>query len=547
MVKVDYMSLKLSTIMHATMAHLVHPSSILRRAAGKLLSSVGLKDSATIVYRKWFKERGYQRWIRTVEPMQINQLESDGLLISVIVPCHKYVGRYFVEMLESVQAQTYKNWELVVVNACDNAEDARSISEAIKNDARILEVRLEKNLHISANTNAGVAAAHGSYLALLDYDDILAPSALAAVASTIAVQPQIDALYSDEDKLSDRGELRYYPFFKPEFNEEQFLTSNFVTHFTVIRTSLMRKLGGLRVGLEGSQDYDLWLRLYEKTSNISHVAQMSYHWRIAEGSTAGVVSSKSYASAAGKKALEEHLERRRIRATVTDFPGQSSTYQVHFAPPGHVKLLVVTTDGSLSDDLDTELKPFTHDRIYASEWQSEAYIGHGYTHVLFAVPHLSTVSPGWLRELIGKSSQPGVGVVSAGISDVHHLTLLGYALRDDSLAPIYGDHREDLFNYDGLNTVPRPLLVVPSLCAVVSSDALKAVALRDASALSDWVEWCLNLQRSGHRNVAWTLAKVEIGSAHSLQDLSVPAGEHHLPTDPYLNPRLRISAGKAVL
>lgn len=529
------------------MPHQNHlPLTAFRHTIGRILAALGLKERATVAYRKWFMDRDYQRWIRKVERRQSSTTLNKGPLISVIVPCHKYVGHYFLEMLGSVQTQTYQQWELVIVNACDRAEDAQQIAKAIQGDERVRQVRLEKNLHISANTNAGIAAAKGDYLAFLDYDDILAPSALADVALTIVANPEIDALYSDEDKLSDRGDLRYYPFFKPNFNEEQFLTSNFVTHFSVMRTSLVRELGGLRVGFEGSQDYDLWLRVYEKTSNIAHIPKMNYHWRIAEGSTAGTVASKNYASDAGKKALNEHLLRRGISATVSDFSGQPSTYRVSYNHPIIKKIILVSDDEESVLSLRGILPTITIDRVELKDLESSALDDD--TYLVFYESGVVISNPQCIQGLIAKASQQGIGFVSANVKNEDGVSLMGYVLQDKEFMPLYSDNREQTFGYDGLNCVPRPFLIVGSKLGVIGARAFRKI--EDKYDYKDGQEnICLLAYMEGYRNVYWPVIEAKTMTRNNpgllspsdkiLESLSLSA-------DPYINQNLVVRKGKLI-
>lgn len=454
-------------------------------------------------------------------------------------------------MLASVQAQTYQQWELVIVNACDLENDAKQISDAIQGDGRIRQVRLEKNLHISANTNAGIAVARGDFIAFLDYDDILEPSALNEVAAMLAPNPGIDAFYSDEDKLSDGGDLRYYPFFKPAFNEEQFLTSNFVTHFSVMRTTLVRELGGLRVGYEGSQDYDLWLRVYEKTSKIAHIPLMSYHWRIAEGSTAGTVSSKNYASGAGKRSLIEHLKRRGIEAEVGDFPGQASTYQVKYRVPEKAHIIVVANPNHKTPVITKALSRYSFDWIKPSDnWLDQTRLSPD-SLVLFLGTNIIKADQNWLDYLIGKALQPGVGLVSAQVRNANNLSRAGYIIQSGNLEPVYGDYRNEIFGYSGLTGVPQPFSAVSLECSAVKAENFLRMS-NEAHLDRNNLSTALFLTAHGYRNVYWPTAIVysEVTPRADYFDVvPVPANYSTLTktSDPYLNSNLMVRNGSICL
>lgn len=250
-------------------------------------------------------------------------------LISVIVPVYNVEPQYLDKCIESVINQYYPNWELCLY---DDASPKQETVDALKKwkdklkqdgtqDDRI-KIKLGKtNKGISLASNEAIAMATGEYIALLDHDDELTPDALYEVAKTIETNKQLDKqldfIYSDEDKLDDNG-TRVEPYFKPGFNIDLLRSNNYITHLSVIRKSLGDQLGWFRAGYEGSQDHDLILRIVDatETSKIHHLPKILYHWRKVAGSTAALYSDKDYAWSAGKKALEDHLQRHKIDGTV---------------------------------------------------------------------------------------------------------------------------------------------------------------------------------------------------------------------------------------
>lgn len=519
---------------------------IARQFARQVLRRTGTREVIASLYRRFFSERAFHSWISRVEKTRRELPIATGPMFSIIVPSHKYVERYMIELLESVHNQSYSNWELVVVNACDDPEEAKKLSNALRIVDRVREVKLGRNLHISANTNAGIDVANGDYIAFLDHDDILTSTALADIARVLSKNPEIDSFYSDEDKISDRGNSRFYPFFKPEFNEEQFLTSNYVCHFSVVRTTLVRKVAGIRVGFEGAQDYDFWLRLYDLKPLIWHIAAFSYHWRVAEGSTAGTVTEKSYASDAGIRALEDYLSRNRINAKVSNLLGQPSTYCIRYAIPVISKLFIISADRLLPESLkdgwqDIDIEQLTPSEFRMNEMDSDAYI-------IFAQAGVKLPSIGDVFGLLGKAAQPGVGIVSANVADSKGITRRGYVLQDDILVPVYDDYHEQIFEYDGLNCVPRPYLVVSDDLMAVSARVLREV-MNNWSITDGFTDLCLRVFAQGYRNVYWPFAVTTVETndrsrfsvRRSNLVASVPA-----QNDPYINPHLHVAGGKAV-
>lgn len=283
-------------------------------------------------------------------------------LISVILPVYNTDEQWLVPAIESVIHQLYPNWELCIADDASTKPQTKKVLEKYaKMDPRIRVVFREKNGHISACSNTALEIANGEFVALFDHDDILREHALYHVVEALNEKPNLDMLYSDEDKIDLRGR-RFQPNFKPEWNEELFYSYNLVTHLAVFRNTLVKEVGGFRVGYEGSQDYDLVLRVIEKTTKerIHHIPHVLYHWRAIPGSTAGGPGAKQYAYEAGRRAIRDHFQRIGIEATVTE--GISGSNRVQYALPAslplvsciictrdRVELLKVIVDGILHE------------------------------------------------------------------------------------------------------------------------------------------------------------------------------------------------------
>jgi glycosyltransferase involved in cell wall biosynthesis/2-polyprenyl-3-methyl-5-hydroxy-6-metoxy-1,4-benzoquinol methylase len=244
---------------------------------------------------------------------------SNAPLFSIIVPVYKSNLVWLKEAIESVRQQAYQAWELCIADDHSNDPGIRSLLETYQHeDKRIKVIYREVNGHISDASNSALQQATGDYVVLLDHDDALAPHALYRLADAIRNEPSVDVLYSDEDKISEHG-LHYEPTFKSEWSPEYMLSFMYTGHISCFRRSLVKEIGGFRVGVEGSQDYDLMLRITEKTAAVKHVDDILYHWRAHEGSVAGNLDSKPYAFCAAKRAISEALKRRSFsHAEVTD-------------------------------------------------------------------------------------------------------------------------------------------------------------------------------------------------------------------------------------
>ena len=268
----------------------------------------------------------YHRWIDSYDGLTDAdraaiathiQTLRDPPLISVVVPTYNTAEPYLRAMLDSVMAQLYPRWELCIADDASTAPHVRAVlDEYAKRDARVKVTYREKNGHISAASNSALELATGSHVALLDHDDLLAEHALYLVAVAIGDHPDADVFYSDEDKINDAGR-RTEPYFKPDFAFDLLLGQNYVSHLGIYRLDAVKAVGGFRLGFEGSQDYDLVLRILGRTKGpVVHLPWVLYHWRLFPG--AGTFSSTQIekASESARKAILEHLDGKGVQARV---------------------------------------------------------------------------------------------------------------------------------------------------------------------------------------------------------------------------------------
>ena len=231
-------------------------------------------------------------------------------LISVVTPVYDVAEVWLRRCIDSLREQVYPRWELCVVDdGSKQPHVERVLAEYAARDPRIRYCALEKNSGIVAATSRGVELARGDFVAFLDHDDELAPDALYEVALRLEREPDLDLIYTDEDRLDPDGRP-VEPFFKPGWSPDLLMSLNYVCHLAVYRAALLRRIGGVRPGFEGSQDWDLVLRFTEQTTRIAHIPKILYHWRQAPTSVLHSSEAKPYAFVAGQKALEAALERR---------------------------------------------------------------------------------------------------------------------------------------------------------------------------------------------------------------------------------------------
>jgi GT2 family glycosyltransferase len=267
--------------------------------------------------------------------------------LSVVTPVFDTRPGPLRACLESLRTQNYTDWEHCLVDDASSRPHVRQILEqASATDARRRVIYRSSNGGIVAASNDALEMAMGEFVAFLDHDDLLTPGVLSAVADALANDPEIDFLYTDEDHLSQVG-MTFHPTYKPDWSPERFRSHMYVGHLSVVRRSLAMDVGGFRAGYDGSQDYDLILRVTERARRVLHLPIIGYHWRMGPESTAANPNAKPYAHAAGLRAVQDHCDRIGLNAEVTmlGMPGYHRVLRVPKADPS-IAAVVATTGAS---------------------------------------------------------------------------------------------------------------------------------------------------------------------------------------------------------
>ena len=277
--------------------------------------------------------------------------------ISIIVPLYNTPREFLIQMIESVCGQTYVDWELCLADASDNEHVyiEEIVKEYMKDDNRIKYKRLNSNEGISTNSNSAAKMADGDYIALLDHDDMLHPSALYNVAKTVE-SDGAEFIYSDElsfDKTPDRVQSINL---KPDFSWEMIRYNNFICHLTTFKRELFEEAGGFYKGADGAQDYDIFLKMLEKTDKVSHIQKVLYYWRIHRASSASGNDAKPYIVKAGKEALSGHLKRRNVKySSISSEFGHGPFYHIKYKTDKNRKMIVVAQDERTKYELSHKL------------------------------------------------------------------------------------------------------------------------------------------------------------------------------------------------
>lgn len=273
-------------------------------------------------------QKCYQEWLeKNNNHIEIKKFSYNPLL-SVIIPVYNVKREYLVECLESILEQSYPNFEIILID--DNSSNIETLNtlKEYENNSKIKIKYRKTNGMISVASNDGIKLAKGEFLVLVDNDDKLDQNAFYYLVEALNKDKTLDFIYTDEDKMDIHGKY-FEPHFKPDYSPDTLMGMNYICHLSCLRTSLVREVGGFRKEYDGAQDYDLFLRILDKTKKIYHVPRILYHWRETPNSTSLALGNKSYAYIAGKKALEDTLKRRNIKGEVLDNP-TSSTYLIKY-------------------------------------------------------------------------------------------------------------------------------------------------------------------------------------------------------------------------
>lgn len=560
--------------------------------AGRFVLGKGDRPPHTISYKKWIEHAEPQLW--AIEPTEGFKLRP---LISIIVPAYNTPDKYLEPLLQSFQNQLYSKWQLCVADGSTDASRQQAIEAACKADKRIVYLRIDpKKQGIVYSTNAGIAAAKGKFVGFVDHDDMLSSHALLEVVAALNKQPSTDFFYSDEDKISDNGQRRSHPFFKPDWSPQLFESVNYITHFSVVRRSIIDKIGGLRAGFDGAQDYDFILRITDYTTKIVHIPKMLYHWRLADGSTSGPIENKTYANDAGLRALKEHVKRQNIPARVLPAPDLPTNYRLQYRvnPSTKVSIIIPFKDKAdlLKNCVNSILSKTVHpsyEIILVSNNSAEKKT-HNYLKTLAGNPKIrifyhdvpfnysnvnnfgrkqatgeyllllnndtEVIAGEWLSELLGVASQPWAGAVGPLLlypsGKIQHA---GIILGMDTMAGhVFRHLHEDALTPFGRPYWARNYLAVTAACLMVKTSKYDEVGGLDEAYqfTGQDVVFNLRLHQKGYRNIYWPFAKlyhyesVSLGTYHGASqsdyDRSLACYRPYLLwNDPYFNQNLSLA------
>lgn len=432
------------------------------KKAWRLLGEYGVKEFGCRLkenFRK--KEIPYEKWRRNhipaseeLERQRREQLAwKERPLISLAVSVRHMPEVFVRKMVESVQKQTYTNWQMCIADGSGDEGIQKLVEECQRCGCNIRYCKTEKNTSMVENANAALHLAEGAWIGLLDAGDLLEEHALYETAKMICRNSLTDIIYTDEDRLSSGGTYTD-PGFKPDFSPDLLRSNNYITHFFVFRKALLENTGGFLTEYEGAQDYDFILRCTENARKICHIPQILYHWRTHEASTSENPKSKLYAFEAGRRAIEAHLRRQGVEGIVSMRQGEElGFYDVRYPVQGQPLVSILIPNKDQSELLDAciqsiERSTYPYVEIIIIENNSVDSKTFEYYETLekrrypvsvitwggnfnysainnFGVSHargdylvllnndIEIISPDWLEQMLGNCQRPEVGIAGA--------------------------------------------------------------------------------------------------------------------------------------
>ncbi|MCD8109549.1 MAG: glycosyltransferase family 2 protein [Clostridiales bacterium] len=490
------------------------------------------------------EESGYQNWIEDVEKQEYDEKElAYQPKISVLVPVYNVLDKHLVPCIESVLNQNYANWELCMADDCSTWENVRKTLRKYEKNEKVKIVYRKENGHISRSTNSALEVATGEYIAFLDCDDVLAPNALYEVAKLLNEHPELDFIYSDEDKIDDDGRKRFMPHFKSDWAPDTLMAHMYTCHLGVYRREIALRIGGIRPGYEGAQDYDFTLRFTEQTDRIAHISKILYHWRVRAESTAGTPEAKPYILEAARKTKEDALTRRHLSGDL-ELIDEIYQYRVNYTCDVWPKVSVVIPSKDNYEILKNCLDSFCRLTDYpdyeiivvdngSSDENREKYRQllkqHGATYiyqkepfnfshmcnvgsnaasgeyVLFLNDDIEIIESQWLKRMTGQASLAHSGAVGAKLLYPDRKTIqhAGVINIDNGPVHMFAGCSDDLIYYFGKNRLDYNQIAVTAACLLVKKSKFDEISgfNEDLAVAYNDIELCFHLLEHGYYNI----------------------------------------------
>lgn len=486
----------------------------------------------------------YEEWISALENSETyDETFAYTPKISVIVPVYNVLDKHLIPCIESVLNQVYENWELCLADDNSTWDNVKTTLAEYETNERIKIVYRKENGHISRCTNSALEIATGEFVAFMDCDDLLRPNALYEVVKKLNEDPDLDFIYSDEDKVDDDGKNRHMPHFKPDWSPDTLMSHMYTCHFGVYRRSIVEEIGGLRTGVEGAQDYDFTLRFTEKTDKIAHIDKILYHWRERKESTAINPAAKPYILEAAKNAKLDALKRRGLSAEL-ELVDTMYQFRVNYISKKNPLVSIVIPSKDNFDILERCIRTLTSITEYKNyeiilvdngsnadnhtkymNLSKEYDIHYIYEpmdfnfsrmcnigasaakgdYFLFLNDDIEIVEKEWLTRMVGHAELSHVGAVGAKLLYPENKKIQHIGVLEIFNGPVhaFSGYSDENIYYFGRNRIDYNWLAVTAACLLVDKEKFYEVGGFDeelAVAYND-VDFCFKLVEAGYYNV----------------------------------------------
>lgn len=467
-------------------------------------------------------------------------------LISILLPTYNTNPTYLRSCIDSVLSQSYDNWELCISDDNSTSEQTKDvIKEYVEKYDNVIVTFRKENGHISKSSNTALSMAKGDYISLLDHDDILPPNALFEVVNAINKNPEVDLIYTDEDKIDCEGN-HIEPFFKPDWSPDFMNSCNMITHFATMKANIIRGVNGFTVGTHGAQDWDLFLKITAKTNNIYHIPKILYHWRKSETSTAMNADSKPYAYINQKKVLRSSVRQRKENAYIDSHVALGFWRKKYVIPTNPLVSIIIPTKNNFkyikkciesiienttypyfeiiivdTGSTDSQVNNFYSKLIndneniqivkYKKKFNFSDACNYGADnsngeYLLFLNNDTEVITHDWIQSLLEHAQRPEVGMVGPKLifedKTIQHAGIV-LSERDIAFHPFYGqDERVDIFNYIYTANI-RNVSAVTAACSMVSRKKFDEVGGFDPKLRVTYndVDLNLKLHKKGYYNL----------------------------------------------
>lgn len=515
-----------------------------RYGAKKTVKKVLYKVTGNERFKDMQSDVDYEDWITQVEDCYTyDETFAYNPKISIVVPVYNTLDMHLVPCIESVMNQIYENWELCLADDNSTWENVGKTLAEYEDHEKVKVVYRKENGHISKCTNSAIEVATGEFIAFMDCDDVLRPNALYEVVKVLNENPDLDFIYSDEDKIDDDGQHRHMPHFKPDWSPDTLMSHMYTSHLGVYRASLVKEIGGLRPGFEGAQDYDFTLRFTEKTDRIAHISKVLYHWRERKESTAINPGAKPYILEAAKKSKAEAVERRGLKAEL-ELIDVMYQYRVNYVSQTNPLVSIIIPSKDNYDILERCVKTLTelteyknyeivlvdngsNDENYAKYLQLSKDYSFEYVYekmdfnfsrmcnigaqkakgeyFLFLNDDIEIIEKEWLSRMVGHAELSHIGAVGAklmypGNGKIQHVGVIEI---ENGPVHAFTGYRDEIFYYFGRNKLDYNWLAVTAACLLVSKEKYHQVGGFDEDLVVAYndVDFCFKLVEAGYYNV----------------------------------------------